>query len=179
MQNVVLCILDGVGWGKRDDGDAVFSAQTPCFDRLQSEYPWVLLKAHGKSVGMPSDGDMGNSEVGHNAMGAGRIFSQGAKLVKNAVESGQIWQSTAWKEIKKHTTLHLLGLLSDGNVHSHIDHLLALIERAHHDQIATLYVHVLTDGRDVDPRSALTYIHTLEEALAQYGPTYKIATGGG
>ena len=79
MQNVVLCILDGIGWGQRDDGDAVFSANTPFFDSLQEQYPWVLLKAHGTSVGMPTDGDMGNSEVGHNAMGAGRIFAERAR----------------------------------------------------------------------------------------------------
>ena len=93
---VVLCILDGVGWGRRDHGDAVFMADTPNLDHLSAEHPWTLLAAHGTAVGMPSDGDMGNSEVGHNAMGAGRVFDQGAKLVQNAVDDGTIWQSPAW-----------------------------------------------------------------------------------
>ncbi|MEC7986459.1 MAG: 2,3-bisphosphoglycerate-independent phosphoglycerate mutase [Myxococcota bacterium] len=179
MQNIVLCILDGFGWGNRDDGDAVFTAKTPCLDQLQLQYPWNLLKAHGTAVGMPSDGDMGNSEVGHNAMGAGRIFSQGAKLVNQAIENGTMWKSDAWSEISTRKTLHLLGLLSDGNVHSHIHHLLALIAQAHEAEIEKVYVHVLTDGRDVDPRSALTYIETLENALRKYGSHYRIATGGG
>ena len=179
MKPVVLCILDGVGWGQRDDGDAVYTAQTPTLDRLQNEYPWVLLNAHGTAVGMPSDDDMGNSEVGHNAMGAGRVFAQGAKLVNESFSSASIWESSAWKEIKTRTTLHLLGLLSDGNVHSHIDHLCALIEQAHKENIPNLWVHILTDGRDVDPKSALSYIQIVEEKLAHCPDTYKIATGGG
>ena len=179
MKPVVLCILDGVGWGQRDDGDAVYTAQTPNLDRLQKEYPWVLLNAHGTAVGMPSDDDMGNSEVGHNAMGAGRIFAQGAKLVRESFASGNIWKSPVWSKIQEHSTLHLMGLLSDGNVHSHIDHLCALIKRAHQDAIETLWVHILTDGRDVGPRSALFYIETLEKTLSQCPPTYRIATGGG
>ena len=95
---IVLCILDGVGWGRRDHGDAVFSAHTPHLDDLSATSSWTLLSAHGTAVGMPSDQDMGNSEVGHNAMGAGRIFDQGAKLVANAIESGTIWESPAWKQ---------------------------------------------------------------------------------
>ena len=89
-----LCVLDGVGWGQRDDGDAVYTANTPCLDALQQEKSWVLLKAHGTAVGMPSDSDMGNSEVGHNAMGAGRVFAQGAKLVQESFTSGSIWNSS-------------------------------------------------------------------------------------
>ena len=132
---VVLCILDGIGWGRRDDGDAVHLANTPHLDNLSANAPWTLLAAHGTAVGMPSDGDMGNSEVGHNAMGAGRIFSQGASLVNAAMEQGTIWHSAAWKQCISHArsndgTLHLLGLVSDGNVHSHIDHLCALINQA-------------------------------------------------
>ena len=179
MRPVVLCILDGVGWGQRDDGDAVYTAKTPCLDLLQKENPWVLLKAHGIAVGMPSDSDMGNSEVGHNAMGAGRVFAQGAKLVQESFDSGSIWRSSVWNDIRQHSTLHLMGLLSDGNVHSHIDHLCALIKRAHQDEIQNVWVHILTDGRDVDPRSALQYIEKLEKVLAQCSEKYKIATGGG
>ena len=144
---IVLCILDGVGWGRRDDGDAVFLAETPHLDRLSHDHPWTLLSAHGTSVGMPSDGDMGNSEVGHNAMGAGRIFDQGAKLVRNAIESGTIWTSSAWLKAIEAETLHLVGLVSDGNVHSHIKHLHAMIEQASACGVPRLRVHVLTDGR--------------------------------
>jgi len=179
MRSVVLCILDGVGWGQRDDGDAVYTAKTPTFDQIQKTHPWVLLKAHGTSVGMPSDGDMGNSEVGHNAMGAGRIFAQGAKLVQQSFDTGAIWRSNVWNEIKSRSCLHLIGLFSDGNVHSHINHLCALIQKAHHDGIADLWVHLLTDGRDVDPRSALHYLDQLETVLEECGATYRIATGGG
>ena len=179
MSSVVLCILDGVGWGKRDDGDAVYSARTPVLDRLQQDYPWILLKAHGTAVGMPSDGDMGNSEVGHNAMGAGRIFAQGAKLVQQSFESGSIWKSSVWGEIQSRSCLHLMGLVSDGNVHSHIDHLLAFIRQAKADGIERVWVHMLTDGRDVDPRSALQYLARLQPVLDDCGPNYRVATGGG
>lgn len=179
MRPVVLCILDGVGWGRRDEGDAVAAAHTPTLDRLMAQHPWTLLKAHGTAVGMPSDDDMGNSEVGHNAMGAGRIFAQGAKLVQNAIENGRIWQSTAWQRAIQAPTLHLLGLLSDGNVHSHIDHFKAAIRQAALDGVQKLRVHILTDGRDVEPRSALTYIADLEQSLKHTGLDYRIATGGG
>ena len=176
---VVLCILDGVGWGRRDHRDAVFCAQTPTLDHLMNTRPWGFLKAHGTAVGMPSDGDMGNSEVGHNAMGAGRVFAQGAKLVQDAIKNHSIWNSAAWQQAVQGRCLHLLGLLSDGNVHSHIDHLLAMISRAHEDNVATLRVHILTDGRDVSPRSALQYIATLEDRLAAFDRDYQIASGGG
>ena len=92
---VVLCVLDGVGWGRRDDGDAVHLARMPHLDRMMATSPWCLLRAHGTAVGMPSDADMGNSEVGHNAMGAGRVFDQGSKLVGAAVASGRIWGPAA------------------------------------------------------------------------------------
>jgi 2,3-bisphosphoglycerate-independent phosphoglycerate mutase len=177
---IVLCILDGVGWGRRDDGDAFFTAETPILDALLAERPWCLLQAHGTAVGMPSDDDMGNSEVGHNAIGAGRIFAQGAKLVRAAVASGAIWESAAWAEVTSGGTLHLLGLVSDGNVHSHIDHLRAMVDQAHAAGVKRLRVHALTDGRDVAARSALDWIGPLEEALAALDDVdYAIATGGG
>ena len=175
---VVLLILDGVGWGRRDETDALALAHTPTLDHLLQTRPWGLLKAHGTAVGLPSDADMGNSEVGHNAMGAGRIFEQGARLVNEAIASGRIWQSDAWRQAVRGRTLHLLGLLSDGNVHSHIDHLRALIARAHQEGVTRLRVHVLTDRRDVRARSALTWVAPLEQELAGYGD-YRIASGGG
>lgn len=176
---VVLCILDGVGWGRRDQGDAVHLAVTPNLDALTERCPWTLLAAHGTAVGMPSDGDMGNSEVGHNAMGAGRIFDQGAKLVANAIADGSIWESPTWKRATRAKTLHLIGLASDGNVHSHIDHLRAMIERAALDGVGRLRVHAMTDGRDVSARSALTYIEPLEALLDSVEGDYAIGSCGG
>ena len=144
-----------------------------------STAPWCLLKAHGTAVGLPSDADMGNSEVGHNAFGAGRIFDQGAKLVDEAVASGRIWESKAWKRIVRHQTVHFIGLLSDGNVHSHVNHLLALIHRAVAEGVKRIRVHALTDGRDVSARSALIWIEPLEATLARLPIDAAIATGGG
>jgi len=177
MKPVVLCILDGVGQGDQGPGDAVFHANTPNLDRLRAEHPHCLLRAHGTAVGLPSDKDMGNSEVGHNALGAGRIFDQGAKLVELAVKSRSAFGET-WQWLTQSGTLHLLGLLSDGKVHSHIDHLLALIRRAREDGVEHLRVHVLTDGRDVGARTALGYIAALEAEL-EGEEDYAIASGGG
>jgi 2,3-bisphosphoglycerate-independent phosphoglycerate mutase len=174
---VVLCILDGVGWGRRDDTDAVYVADTPRLDALLATSPHCLLRAHGLAVGLPSDADMGNSEVGHNAMGAGRIIEQGAALVDAAIASGRIWESEAWEEVMRAKTVHFLGLLSDGNVHSNVKHLNALIDRAAAEG-KRIRVHVLTDGRDVSERSALTWIRPLEAKLAAL-PDAKIASGGG
>ena len=182
----LLCILDGFGWGPADAANAIHLARTPTWDRLLAEHPWCLLAAHGTAVGMPSDGDMGNSEVGHNAMGAGRVFDQGAKLVARALETGSAWHSAAWSEAiarcRAGGTLHLIGLLSDGNVHSHVDHTHALLDRAVADGVERIRVHVLTDGRDVAPRSALTWVRPLEArlaALAEVGVDAAIASCGG
>ncbi len=178
----VLCIMDGVGWGRRDQGDAFFMADTPCLDRLIEEHPWRLLTAHGPAVGLPDWSDMGNSEVGHNALGGGRVFDQGAKLVAAAIASGRIFEGDAWLEAVKRPGLHLLGLFSDGNVHSHVDHLHALIDGAARHGVRRLRVHLLTDGRDVPERSALTWVEPLEALLARHrgaGLDYRIASGGG
>ena len=179
---VVLCVFDGVGCGSGEEDDAFASARTPNFDRLWKSSPHLRLQAHGTAVGLPSDDDLGNSEVGHNAMGAGRIYDQGAKLVNKAFETGRAWESEVWKSLVKGKTLHLIGLVSNGNVHSHIDHLNALLDRAKEDGVKRLRVHVLTDGRDVPPRSALTWVEPLEDKLAelsQDGRDYRIASGGG
>ena len=170
---VVVCVMDGVGIGRKDESDAVWLARTPTLDRLAREVPTGQLLAHGKAVGMPSDDDMGNSEVGHNAIGAGRIFDQGAKLVAKAIADGSLFegeQAKTWEAISQHvrsraSTLHFLGLLSDGNVHSHIDHLFALLRRCDHEAIERVRVHVLLDGRDVAETSALDYGDALEELL--------------
>ena len=125
-------VMVGVGIAPDNGGNAVAAAHTPTLDRLMRDYPTVRLKAHGTAVGLPSDDDMGNSEVGHNALGAGQVFAQGAKLVSNSIESGKMFSSDSWKAavsqvLSSGGTLHFLGLFSDGNVHSHIDHLKAMI----------------------------------------------------
>lgn len=185
---VLLVIMDGVGIGRGDAADAVAKAKTPNLDRFLRDGLATQLAAHGHAVGMPSDDDMGNSEVGHNAMGAGRIFDQGAKLVAEAIASGAIFQSEVWQEMAGRAAhgkaaLHFIGLLSDGNVHSHIDHLLALIARADGEGVERVFVHVLLDGRDVPKTSALLYVDRLEAALrninAKAKRAYRIASGGG
>jgi 2,3-bisphosphoglycerate-independent phosphoglycerate mutase len=183
---VIVVVLDGVGYGPGDDGDAVALARTPTLDGLRARFSHVRLQAHGTAVGLPSDKDMGNSEVGHNAIGAGRVIDQGAKRVNQAIETGQIFEGETWRAILERCgaggALHLIGLLSDGNVHSHIDQLLALIRRAHEQGVSRLFVHPLLDGRDVPETSALQYVDTLEEVLAELSDakrTYRIASGGG
>ncbi len=184
---VVLIILDGVGIGNHDEGDALFQARTPLLDQLMKENINTVLKAHGTAVGLPDDGDMGNSEVGHNALGAGRIFDQGAKLVNKAIETGSIYESDTWKELMakplaEQTTLHFMGLFSDGNVHSHIDQLMSMITRSDAEGVEKIRLHILLDGRDVPAKSSPEYIEQMENFLKEYngrGRDYKIASGGG
>lgn len=184
---VITCVMDGVGIGKKDESDAVFLARKPHLDFLCGLPLSTRLAAHGTAVGMPSDADMGNSEVGHNALGAGRVYDQGAKLVQNALESGAIFESDAWRELTERVRqsgqpLHFLGLLSDGNVHSHIDHLKAMIQKADAQGVAKVRVHILLDGRDVHETSALTYVDDLEAllvAMRDKGRDYQVASGGG
>ncbi len=182
---VLTIVMDGVGLAKDNEGNAVKRAYTPTLDMLMSKYPTLTLKAHGTAVGLPSDDDMGNSEVGHNALGSGQVFAQGAKLVSNSIESGKMFESKAWREITdgaKGHTLHFLGLFSDGNVHSHIDHLKAMIEGAKRDGVEKVRVHILLDGRDVGETSALEYVEPFEEFLSSLRcPSFdvKIASGGG
>ena len=183
---VVLVIMDGMGIGQGDAGDMVAKASTPTLDWLKDNALYTTLKAHGRAVGMPSDDDMGNSEVGHNAIGSGRVCDQGALLVKNAVASGAIYDGELWKKLTgslENNTLHLLGLLSDGNVHSHIDIVLNMISRAHEQGVKKVRVHTLLDGRDVGPTSALDYVGQLEDHLSKINESgdfdYQIASGGG
>ncbi len=184
---VLTIVMDGVGLAPDTVSNAVAGAYTPTLDMLMAKYPMVSLKAHGVAVGLPSVDDMGNSEVGHNALGAGQVFAQGAKLVTNSIESGKMFSSTTWQELIANvcangSTLHFMGLFSDGNVHSHIDHLKAMIEHAKADGIATVRVHILLDGRDVGETSAPDYILPFEDFLASLndeGFDAKIASGGG
>jgi 2,3-bisphosphoglycerate-independent phosphoglycerate mutase len=184
----VLVVMDGVGYGQRDESDAVWLARTPVLDALHQTCPHVALRAHGVAVGMPSDADMGNSEVGHNALGAGRVFDQGAKLVQEAIDSGAMFERDEWKALTARVRasgkpMHFLGLLSDGNVHSHINHLLAMLKRCDQEGVEKVRVHVLLDGRDVGETSALLYVDALEELLhgisRKQGRDYRIASGGG
>jgi 2,3-bisphosphoglycerate-independent phosphoglycerate mutase len=189
---LVLVILDGVGLYRGQpegyQGNAFDLANTPNLDRLFAEAPVYLeLKAHGTAVGLPNDSDMGNSEVGHNAIGAGRIFEQGAKLVGQAIASGDIFEGAAWRDLVEQvktndSSFHLIGLLSDGNVHSHIEHLDALIRRLASEGVGRIRIHALADGRDVDPVSFHHYLERLERTLREIGGDgvdAKIASGGG
>ena len=184
---VVLVIMDGVGFGKYADGDGFKNANTPVLDNFLAACPHTSLKAHGTAVGLPSDADMGNSEVGHNAIGCGRVFAQGAKLVNHSIESGAMFDGEVWKELianclSNNSTLHFIGLFSDGNVHSHIDHLKAMLEQAKREGVGKVRIHTLLDGRDVPETSALDYVKPFEEFLASLnadGVDYRIASGGG
>ena len=184
---VVLVIMDGVGFGKYSDGDAVACAMTKSLDGLYKDYPWTKLKAHGLAVGLPSDADMGNSEVGHNAMGCGRVFAQGAALVSNSIKSGDMFKGATWVKLienckKNSSTLHFIGLLSDGNVHSHIDHLKAMVKEAKQEGVKKVRIHALLDGRDVGEMSALEYFDPFVEYLESLNDASfdaQIASGGG
>ncbi len=190
---VLLVIMDGVGlYRGRDqgyEGNAVDQARTPVLDSLMASAPFMLrLKAHGKAVGLPTDGDMGNSEVGHNTIGGGRVFAQGASLVEKAIASRRLFEGRVWKEIMKSCgagegCLHFLGLLSDGKVHSHISHLKALIEEAAAQGTLKIRVHALADGRDVDPQTFDRYLAEMEsffeELRTRFDVDVCVASGGG
>ncbi|RDE52017.1 MAG: 2,3-bisphosphoglycerate-independent phosphoglycerate mutase [Candidatus Accumulibacter meliphilus] len=184
---IVTIVMDGYGIAKSDVGSAIAAATKPTLDRLFAKYPNITLRAHGVAVGMPSDDDMGNSEVGHNAIGAGQVYSQGASLVADAIAAGSIWQGAAWQEVIASVkggggVLHFLGLFSDGNVHSHVDHLRAMIVRAKEEGVQAVRIHILLDGRDVPETSALDYVLPFEAFLAEINDDRfdaRIASGGG
>ena len=188
---VLIIIMDGVGLGPENEGNAVHLARTPNLDHLMKTCPWISIAAHGTAVGLPSDADMGNSEVGHNAIGSGKVCDQGAKLVNRAMDSGDLFRGETWKWLlhglnasgEEGGTLHIMGLLSDGNVHSHITQIFTLIDGAHRDGVRRLRFHTLLDGRDVGETSALIYIDPLEEKLARISSMpdrdYRVASGGG
>jgi 2,3-bisphosphoglycerate-independent phosphoglycerate mutase len=171
---LVLAILDGVGLEDPTHDNALAQANAPFLHAViagaLNEKPVISLpiRAHGVAVGLPSDADMGNSEVGHNIMGAGRIFDQGAKQVEAALASGDIW-GAAWQDVMAHRDhqIHFVGLLSDGNVHSHIRHLIILLNKAAEDGASRLVVHALFDGRDVIDQTAEKYLAQLNDAIAE------------
>ena len=185
---VVLVIMDGVGIGKNPKSDYVKIANTPNLDWLHEHAVYTQVQAHGKSVGLPSDDDMGNSEVGHNAIGCGRVFSQGAALVEGAIESGRMFEGEVWKDLisnvqQKESMLHFMGLFSDGNVHSNIAHLEAMLKRAKAEGVKSARVHLLIDGRDVPPTSVLDYVDRFDRFLAEINADgsvdFCVASGGG
>ena len=185
---LLLIIMDGVGIGKEDESNAVYMANTPCLDKLFKSKLYTELQAHGKAVGLPSDEDMGNSEVGHNALGAGRVFAQGAKLVNSSIEDGSVFKTETWQKLvsgvkENGSKFHFIGLLSDGNVHSNVSQLYAMVNELAREGVEKVRIHVLLDGRDVPEKSAPTYIKKTEEVLAKInakkGYDYKIASGGG
>lgn len=185
---VVLVVMDGIGVGAQAEGDMVRAAHTPHLDWLREHSVYTELQAHGTAVGLPSDEDMGNSEVGHNAIGCGRVIDQGAALINRSIESremfdGEVWQELVNQVLEHGSTLHFIGLFSDGNVHSHLDHLKAMLQEASDQGVGTVRLHILLDGRDVPPTSALEYVDSFEEFLDRLndaaGVDYRIASGGG
>ncbi|MCG8336671.1 MAG: 2,3-bisphosphoglycerate-independent phosphoglycerate mutase [Proteobacteria bacterium] len=180
-------ILDGYGLGKQDHTDAVFQAKTPFMDHLRSTYAKTELVTHGKFVGLPGKKDLGGSEVGHLTIGAGQMIPQGPTLITNSIEDGSFFKFPVLNEAlqnAKSGALHLIGLLSDGNVHSHIDHFIAIIEESARQEIEKVYVHALLDGRDVAIQSADQYIDQLESLFASILDQhpdwdYAFASGGG
>ncbi|KAH1045041.1 hypothetical protein GYH30_026323 [Glycine max] len=186
-KTVAVVVLDGWGEATPNEYNCIHKAETPCMDSLKKGAPerWRLVRAHGTAVGLPTEDDMGNSEVGHNALGAGRIFAQGAKLVDLALASGKIFEGEGFKYIKEsfeNGTLHLIGLLSDGGVHSRLDQLQLLLKGVSERGIKRVRVHILTDGRDVLDGSSVGFVETLENDLAnlrEKGVDARIASGGG
>lgn len=173
MKKILLCIMDGVGYRSEEYGNAVKAAKTPNLDMLKSIYPHSLLDASGEMVGLPS-GQMGNSEVGHMNIGAGRIVYQPLMRITNDIKSGKFFENENINEvidhvIKNNSRLHLMGLLSGGGVHSHIDHLFALLDLCKKKNLKDVYVHVFTDGRDTPIKSGRDYIIKLQNKLKEIG----------
>ena len=169
----VLMILDGYGLNEKTEGNAIAMAKTPVMDKLMSEYPCVKGNASGLAVGLP-DGQMGNSEVGHMNMGAGRIIYQELTKITKAIEDGVFFENkallAACENAKKNdSALHLMGLVSDGGVHSHIGHIFGLLELAKRQGLEKVYVHCFLDGRDTPPASGKEYVEQLEAKMKEIG----------
>lgn len=182
MKKVLLCILDGVGLSEESYGNAFYQADTPCIDKLMREYPNSKLNASGEFVGLP-DGQMGNSEVGHMNIGAGRIVYQplgliNAKIKDESFYSREVFRSVFSHVREKKSKLHIMGLLSDGGIHSHIDHFMALLEMCRKEEVNQVYFHVFMDGRDTSPYSGEKYIRLLEDKMNELN-IGKIATISG
>lgn len=182
MKKVLLCIMDGVGISKNKKYNAVLNAKTPVLDKLWSKYPHCLLEASSVFVGLPK-GQMGNSEVGHTNIGAGRVVYQSLELINSKIRDKSFFDNKEFKGVINHvkgnnSSIHLIGLLSDGGVHSHINHLFALLDLMKMERVENVYVHVFTDGRDVSPTSGIKYIDALLKYMKKIG-VGKIASLGG
>lgn len=182
MRRVILIICDGFGYSEKTEFNAIHHAQTPNFDRYWQKYPHALLAASGEDIGLP-DGQMGTSEANHLTIGSGRILYQNLLKINNAIKSGSLAENEALLEaiahVKKHqSNFHIKGVISDGGVHGHLDHLIELLRIAKQNNIANVYFHLFTDGRDTAPQSALQYIARLEESINDIG-VGKIASIGG
>ena len=186
---ITLVVLDGVGLRDDEYGNAVLQSHSEFIDQLFEKYPWVSLEASGEAVGILK-GQMGNSEVGHNALGAGQIIKQGIAKIEDDFKTGAIWQTEAWRgaieNVKNHnSTLHFSGIFSDGGVHSSLDQLLKMLEQAKNEGITKIRIHLILDGRDVPPQSADTFVKLLEDKIdelkkqAEFPLDYRIACGGG
>ena len=178
---IALIILDGFGINDCVEGNAIKAAKTPNLDKYFANYPNTLLDASGMAVGLP-DGQMGNSEVGHTNIGAGRVVYQELTRITKSISDGDFFENStllgAVENCKKHNSaLHFIGLLSDGGVHSHIEHLFGLIDMAKRNGLSRVYVHAILDGRDVSPVSGVSYLKLLQKKLS--GTVGKIATVSG
>lgn len=171
-KTVALVIMDGYGMSNTSYGNAIASAEKPNIERLQKEYPTTLINASGRRVGLP-EGQMGNSEVGHLNMGAGRVVYQDITRIDKAIEDGDFFKNDAFKTAMENLTddnaLHLIGLLSNGGVHSSINHLFALMEMAKKNNVKNVYIHAITDGRDVPPDSAVNFVADVEKKIGEIG----------
>ena len=177
---IVLAVLDG--WGLRDskEGNAIAQARLPTFEKLYARYPWVSLTASGSRVGLP-EGQMGNSEVGHLNIGAGRVVYQDLSRIDRAIETGDLFRNKkilSTLEAARDQALHLIGLVSDGGVHSHIRHLLALLRLARERGVHQVYIHAITDGRDTTPKGSLGYLERLQAELQEIGIGRVASVGG-
>src|SRR5216110_1629193 len=168
---LILIVLDGFGCRKETESNAIAQADTPRFDRLFRESPWTTLEASGRAVGLPR-GQMGNSEVGHLNIGAGRIVDQDITRINQAIKEGELTRNRVLQETfasARGHRLHLLGLVSDGGVHSHYSHMVALANAAHDAGVAEIFVHAFTDGRDTSPTGGAAYLKTCEKELEKSG----------
>ena len=171
MKPIILCILDGIGISDKIEGNAFRAAKKNNFDKLWQKYPHSLLEASGEEVGLPS-GQMGNSEVGHMNLGAGRIVYQPLQFINKSIKDKEIEKNkhildTITHVKENHSSLHLLGLLSDGGIHSHINHLFSILEICKKEHIDKVYIHAFTDGRDTSPTSAGKYFEMLEKKMQE------------
>lgn len=169
MRKVILTILDGFGYREEKEGNAIFTAKTPNFDKLWNQFPHTLLKASGNAVGLP-EGQMGNSEVGHLTIGSGRVIYQPLERINQSIKDKSFFQNKELIKVMNHvkendSKLHIFGLLSDGGVHSHIDHILALLDLAKEQEVKNVYVHAFLDGRDTLPDCAIKYLDKLKDHM--------------